>query len=191
MRRTVFNVVSALSLVACVATIVLWVRSYWFKTSLTSEFAGVAQPLNWDITLTGGDCFFESGCATSNRLLRHRGILYFDDSRHDPPRSVSVLIGDMKAGWWPDGFLGIYFRTLGLNRYLVLPCWCLVFVFAVLPACRSLPRLRKWYRRRYRLTHGLCVNCGYDLRATPQANGPLLARCPECGSEAHASAPSG
>ncbi len=36
---------------------------------------------------------------------------------------------------------------------------------------------------------GRCPHCGYDLRATPNAEGPPLDRCPECGSEARTSAP--
>ncbi len=67
--------------------------------------------------------------------------------------------------------------------------WFIALLFAILPAWRFGGSARR--RRRYRLVHGLCINCGYDLRATPEAHGPLLDRCPECGSEAHVSAPSG
>ena len=42
------------------------------------------------------------------------------------------------------------------------------------------------YRRRRAARRGrdlgLCQACGYDLRATPERGGTLLARCPECGA---------
>lgn len=62
------------------------------------------------------------------------------------------------------------------GRYvdLSVPLWFVALLASILPIVWEL-RYRRGRRRRRRAIHGLCVACGYDLRATPQ-------RCPECGT---------
>lgn len=61
----------------------------------------------------------------------------------------------------------------GICRLLTVPHWAIGLPGLVFP----LLTLSRAQRRRRREARGLCVDCGYDLRATP-------ARCPECGREA-------
>jgi len=56
-------------------------------------------------------------------------------------------------------------------RYVVIPHWVFVTLFAIPP----LLRFRAWRRQRRRAIAGTRAKCGYDLRATPE-------RCPECGT---------
>ena len=55
---------------------------------------------------------------------------------------------------------------------VVVPQWLLVLLTLTPPAFRLGVTQR---RRRNRLRQGRCLQCGYDLRATPD-------RCPECGT---------
>jgi len=57
-------------------------------------------------------------------------------------------------------------------RFTLLPSCVVMFICCHALLGKVLPR---------RMPRGLCEACGYDLRATPQAQGPLLSRCPECG----------
>lgn len=69
--------------------------------------------------------------------------------------------------------------SYGIQLDFLFPCWApwlvsLVFV---------MESWRRWRRRRQRQwSLGICAKCGYDLRATPKEGGPILERCPECGS---------
>jgi hypothetical protein len=73
-------------------------------------------------------------------------------------------------GWMPIAqMIGRY--PYAQSTALFIPHWALAVLFGLLCAAGLIPILRRWHRRR----HGLCLNCGYDLRGTPD-------RCPECGA---------
>jgi hypothetical protein len=59
---------------------------------------------------------------------------------------------------------------------VVVPYWSIVALASLLPAC-CLAKVPGVVRRRRRIRRGLCVQCGYDLRASTD-------RCPECGTPA-------
>jgi len=61
--------------------------------------------------------------------------------------------------------------TIGELWIFAVPHWFLLALLLPLPLARLGHRWRTSKRRR----QGLCENCGYDLRATPE-------RCPECGT---------
>ena len=59
------------------------------------------------------------------------------------------------------------------------PQWLAGVLFLIVVAASAAYRValvRRGWRRRRREAGGLCLACGYDLRATP-------GRCPECGTE--------
>lgn len=52
-----------------------------------------------------------------------------------------------------------------------VPHWLPLGLLCIPPLLAARIRLRQWRRKR----NGLCLNCGYDLRGSPEG-------CPECGA---------
>jgi hypothetical protein len=83
-----------------------------------------------------------------------------------------VVYGLRKRGYrfstiWTPQLSGNPFR---IPFRLDIPLWMPTLLFGVSPVWLLLP----FHRRRKRKKLGLCLKCGYDLRASKD-------RCPECG----------
>ena len=170
--RWTFNTLAMASLLLCLATAALWVRSYcvydWFH----------AHRREADDAREDHYCVFiwsYHGSSPAPRLVRAAR------DRRDSAMGVQSNSRSEFRGVFPTGFGLNADRVVdhgyGFNyRSWHLPDWSLVSAFAVLPLIATLRQIRAVHRRRRRSRRGCCPACGYDLRATP-------GRCPECGRE--------
>jgi hypothetical protein len=188
----------ALSLVLCLATITLWVRS-WLVSD--TAYVQLVHP-RWRTDI-------ERYCVVSARGTVQAARWW---SLHDRQSLALWRAGPVTWHWercaqrlmlpleaeqpvedfdWPAwtrwGFhwsdtSGYSSEPDGLppnDRTVVVsaPYWSLALLFAVVPGARAMTLSLGWARRRRCRRQGRCVACGYDLRGSPQ-------RCPECGEEA-------
>lgn len=158
MRRRLFGSSSALSLFLCVATAVLWVRSYW----------------------VGDSCFLRTHSANYSCEAGNGGLwlawhearsadISFSHAAVRPPH-------DIRTAQDFAGKFGIFLDTQrsrdGGSRFsLVLPIWMMVVMTTLLALCFVAGLMRRSRRH----SEGRCAACGYDLRASQN-------RCPECGT---------
>jgi hypothetical protein len=172
-KRRVFNFAAALSLVMCVATVVLWVRGprrsdYVSLVPRWRAFVGMTQP---------GAVKFASWPSPrddvrSSVASYEYGVRNAEGAWINPPARAK-------------GPLGFDLRPVRLgNRLeprsfeLILPFWFVTAALLTLPAVAT----TGFVRRRRLLAGNHCRSCGYDLRAT-------AGRCPECGAEPQAAQP--
>jgi hypothetical protein len=173
-----------MSLLLCLATIALWLRgmSHWdeaiyfntpeqggsgtgnevhvhtFEDSFALEFDFLRDPPSQPLT--------KRWFITRKTDLSQKGFREYLTYRLGVPTVTGF--GWTAKQWTPPLPFGR--RQQWAVR---IPKWFVILVTAALPALWL--RRRAIHRHRQRAHQRLCVNCGYDLRAT-------LDRCPECGT---------
>ncbi len=175
-RRRLFAGLTILSLVLCLATVALWVRSYWRSDTLY-RFSSDAQSAQ---AFGMWSRFGELALWANHYPAGLYGLKQGWDfrTRHSSADETIATFPSNFPQRRSAHFLGFGFAHQS-SPYradvYVAPHWSLALLFAALPAVRlrSMLRTRRQNRRN---RAGLCQHCGYDLRATPQGG-----RCPECG----------
>lgn len=138
MKRRLFNIVSALSLLLGLAVLSIWCYTIDGKHSVILE---------WDhggIGLTG------SGL----------GIHYFVDSPEDKAEHANYLRDD-RLGFYVGRAV-----TAGVTYYALTAPYCLVLPASLTTLILPALWFRGWRRDRRNRRQGLCPKCGYDLRAS-------------------------
>ena len=156
MKQGLFNLAVALSFLLCIATVALWVLSYWALVRLDH----VAAKSYLSVTSQLGSVRLER---VEYTMTGQMPDMWRFDAAWLRTEGRSTLFGHTDAR---GGFSGASWH----RREWWGPHWAAGLLFAVLPLVAAM-RLR---RGRRRASLNLCVACGYDLRATPE-------RCPECG----------
>jgi hypothetical protein len=185
-----FTVTAAASAVLCVGVCVLWVRSYWVMSYSDSHAYWIAGGRGyrdefWAVSRTGGVCYAQQRLWTDDPTA----VPLFRDEWHGARWEAPVIGPPAGAGqgFVPRTFTGFGWthdtlarsgdlKVNGTSWDVAVPYWGLSTLLALTPAA-WLWRCRQDRRRRRRRRLGLCLRCGYDLRACPAG------RCSECGAE--------
>ena len=165
MTRRLINLLTILSLLLCVAVAALWGRGYWASDQL--DLVAV-RPSGSRLAL-----WFRSGRGGLGLTVVTYPAALIKSTRPSW-RSTEPQYGGAKWAEVGYGGFGFYLAALsdaaGSVRLIgvCVPAPLVLLSSAVLPVLHV-----RRCRRRDRA--GLCPQCGYDLRATPD-------RCPECGT---------
>jgi hypothetical protein len=179
LTRILRNAATVVSLLLCLVTLMLWVRSYclgdlWSRTG----------PHSLAVVLLHGRVIIDARSHTFVRIRdRSRNRSEFVDTSFVPSGWSHEPADEYPCPWSPAestlGFVAHTNQSLDLDvphgvdrierRHIVgLPLWCPLIGFGVLPALRLARHRARGNPSRARL----CPTCNYD---TPT-------RCPECGS---------
>lgn len=176
-----FGAMYALSLLLLLAASILWIRGFCASDTFSMRRS----------TLHGNDAVVRMLDLTSD--CRQLALLYryrTEKTRAAPdqqrqtarwdfghsallPRSFTFTLWQRNAAFMYQNFNAPATPQWSV-RIAAAPWWFVLLMLAVLPGIQGM-RLHRAHRQRQRAKNGLCVNCGYDLRASPD-------RCPECGT---------
>jgi len=169
-RRRLFNLAAAVSLVLCLATATMWVRSLHHSDALIYDWPSGQLSLS---SSRGFLCLVNVHSPSRTLFTRNPPGLHGNEYDAGAAEFWSLLNSPSARGLFSFRWNSISWTGGAVREtdVLVPHSWVLIALL-LLPVWWSVR-----FRRNRRKRAGTCPHCGYDLRATPD-------RCPECGTTA-------
>jgi hypothetical protein len=172
MRRVLFNLIAEVSALLFIAIVLVTIRSYFvFDDYMFRKFNHSSRQLS----------LFSPGWNHGVVLLTYISAKLKDDvapQRYETITSFSHTTDPPQVNteqWRLEDrsmITGSAFKQV-TGWFVKVPFWFPAILTLILPLL-WLSKHRKEAIRRDRRNRGLCITCGYDIRATPEM-------CPECG----------
>jgi hypothetical protein len=178
MLHRLFAIISVISLLLCLATVVLWVRSYWIADGFTKYGYDESTAI---YSLYGRFTYYDQDDSIMTTMGLWPRLHQVGHWKYSPDEDVAAPDTGERT-WFNRLGVAVQWREkvpipassnrpiLGSRTRLIFPHWLLATALCLLPACWGISRFR-----RKAGTRGKCRQCGYDLRASKD-------RCPECGT---------
>ena len=181
LRRRLFNGLAAMLLLLFVATVAMWLRSFWAVDLFRFEgnhVVGKQEKMtdaDFSSSRSGFAFQFMKGLGNANPTAEMSWLRHLSY----PPAQIRWMNERtflrrhgffFYCGPSDNGYVNSVLASWSWGFSFNLPYWLLLFVLPIYPAWRI-------YRGSHRRKPDgkTCHVCGYDLRATPH-------RCPECGT---------
>ncbi|MEI8197491.1 MAG: hypothetical protein WCI73_16470 [Phycisphaerae bacterium] len=188
MKRHLWNILTVLSALLCVAIVALlimshfmWVGCWWSQKPIRHEVsighgALIVVVMNhWELDEPFAWSYERSDYAKNRAIMQQFPAWWHGDNSWWESIGWRVTSRQRFLGF--EVAHGTYIPEFRLQiptspfQLYQVPLWTLILPPLIPPICWAFA----FSRRKRRLRSGLCVTCGYDLRASKT-------RCPECGS---------
>lgn len=176
MKLRLLHIIAVFPLVVFITCAVVWICSLWFAYRV--EFHHFSRNGEWNTSAYYVIQFHHPGFGVCVGVEEAREKY----PQLGPParmRWEAYRSGRLGDGSWREWWIDCWHHSSRQAdarrdaRMLQLPYWPLLLMASPF-AGASVARTIRNRRRRHRESRGLCLFCGYDLRASPD-------RCPECG----------
>ncbi len=175
MIRRVKRGAMALSFLSLLVVLVLWPISYWRVFEFYWSRQGRDGVRDTYIFAENGLLWVSDFPAYFETKLEKGFTVKHDEPNRRQEGTFTAGIGGF-AEWEGWNFWGLQYWEFNnwfwIHYSAAVPLWYFGIPGLLLCAAKTIGYARK----RRRLLHGYCSQCGYDLRASPE-------RCPECGEE--------